>query len=75
MANAKRLTKAQITALRAAAKGGLYYRRNWIVRQPTIEALRRRGLIGNYVHGSYEITPAGRAALFGATGDLDGKEP
>jgi len=66
MANAKKLTAPQIAALRAAAKRELYYHRRDHP-MTTIEALRRRGLVGNYVGGSYEITPAGRAALFEAT--------
>jgi hypothetical protein len=75
MANAKKLTEPQIAALRDAAKGDCGFTPRYTAGygRSTIEALRRRGLLGNYrAAGGYAITPAGRHALFEATGEHGG---
>lgn len=65
MANALKLTPAQVKALDDAARGkcGFLPRHTAGYGRSTIEALRRRGLLGNYTAGTYAITDAGRAAL------------
>ena len=73
MANAKKLTESQIAALRAAARGQCHCRpyREQAFTQATIAALRKRGLLGSLQGrgGRYPLTPAGRHALFEATGE------
>lgn len=77
MANAKKLTEPQIIALRALAGGPTYTVRLYT----TIDALWQRGLIefveirgigpngGETTDHRWTITPAGRHALFEATGE------
>ena len=64
------MTESQIAALRAAAtEEGTKLRDH---RQITVNALRRRGLVTiSAPHGAWvmKITPAGRHALFEATGE------
>jgi hypothetical protein len=68
MANAKKLTEPQITALRAAAREMAARSQ----RADTLQALLLRGLL-QIRDGGFgmvlRITPAGRQALFEATGE------
>jgi len=79
MANAKKLTEPQIAALRAIARGDSFPVRT-VGQRSTRDALIRRGLVvygvdpeqkagsGGPVY-RYQIAPAGRHALFEATGE------
>lgn len=74
MANAKKLTRTQITALQWLARGDDPFRRygRYIPNCGSISTLRalfHRGLIVGTVIGGTTITSAGRQALFEATGE------
>lgn len=72
MANVKKLTRSMIAALQAAKNETCYWRGDGrTYRRSTIESIVRRGLIEYHTKGNYRLTPAGRQALFEATGEND----